>query len=394
MERVRLGSKSAIEYSPHAKELIMTIPFYTSTREYAARKAEFDAAVGAVMAKGDFILGGAVADLEKETAAYLGAKYAVGVASGSDALVIGSDILGFKDGAEVLTPTFTFFASTSCVARLGGKPILVDMNPDTLEMDLADAERRMTKKTKGIVPVHLFCQATPMQAVMDLAKKHNLKILEDAAEAFGMGCLVDGAWKKAGTMGDIGTYSFFPTKTLGAYGDAGLMVTDDEDLYKKIKSYRVHGSLVKYHHDYIGYNSRLDTMQAAVLRVKLAKIDEAIAARARIAAHYTERLSRVSALRFPKVAEGNKPVFYVFNILAPRRDELAASLKEKGIGTSIYYPIPLHLQKCFEYLGHKKGDFPVAEKTCEEVLALPIFPELHEDEVDYICDAVEAFYKR
>jgi len=371
----------------------MDVPFYTSTREYAARKNEFDVAVAAVMARGDFILGGDVVEFEKEAGAFLGAKYAVGVASGSDALVLGADILGYKDGAEVLTPTFTFFASTSCVARLGGKPVLVDMDPETLEMDLADAERRVTKRTKGIIPVHLFIQATPMSPVMNLARRHGLSVLEDAAEAFGMACLVDGRWKKAGTMGDMGIYSFFPTKTLGGYGDAGLMVTDDEDLYRKIKSYRVHGSSVKYHHDYIGYNSRLDTLQAAILRVKLARIDQAIDARARIGARYNERLSRLPQLRLPKVAEGNAPVYYVFNVLAQRRDQLAAFLKEKGVGTSIYYPIPLHLQKCFAYLGYKKEDFPVAERICGEILALPIFPELRDDEIDYVCEKIEEFYK-
>jgi UDP-2-acetamido-2-deoxy-ribo-hexuluronate aminotransferase len=371
----------------------MTVPFYTSTREYESRKAEFDSAAQGVMARGDFILGGEVAEFEREAAAFLGAKYAVGVASGSDALVIGADLLGFRDGAEVLTPTFTFFASTSCVARLGGKPILVDMDEETLEMDLAQAERKATKATKGIIPVHLFLQPTPMQAVMDLARSRGLKVLEDAAEAWGMDSLVDGAWRKAGTIGEIGIYSFFPTKTLGAYGDAGLMVTDDEELYAKIKSYRVHGSSVKYHHDYVGYNSRLDTMQAAIMRVKLRTTREAIAARARHGAHYAERLSGIPGLRLPRVAGGCKPVYYVFNILAPRRDELAAALKEKGIGSSIYYPIPLHLQKCFQYLGYKAGDFPVAERICGEILALPIFPELRDDEVDYVCDAVTAFYK-
>lgn len=371
----------------------MIVPFYTSTREYQARKSEFDAAVAGVMSRGNFILGGEVAEFEKEAAAWLGAGHAVGVASGSDALVLGADILGFRDGAEVLTPTFTFFASTSCVARLGGRPVFVDMDAETLEMDLADAERRITGKTKGIIPVHLFNQATPMQAVMDLARRQGLAVLEDAAEAFGMGCKMDGQWKMAGTIGAIGTYSFFPTKTLGGYGDAGLMVTDDEGLYRKIKSYRVHGSSVKYHHDYVGYNSRLDTLQAAILRVKLSRIEEAIAARARIAARYAERLSLLSGIRIARIAEGNKPVHYVFNILAPRRDELAAFLKGKGIGTSIYYPIPLHLQKCFEYLGYRKGDFPVAERVCGEILALPIFPELADDEVDYVCDSIEAFYR-
>lgn len=371
----------------------MNVPFYTSTREYHKRKEEFDRAVLGVMERGDFILGGEVAEFEKECAAYLGAKYAVGVASGSDALVIGADILGYKDGAEVLTPTFTFFASTSCVARLGGKPILVDMDEETLNMSVSDAERRMTKTTKGIIPVHLFQQPTPMAEVMALAERHGLSVLEDSAEAWGMESLVDGGWKKAGTIGDLGIYSFFPTKTLGAYGDAGLMVTNDEETYKKLKSYRVHGSSVKYHHDYVGYNSRLDTMQAAILRVKLRKTNESIAARARIAARYTERLSGLPGLRIPGIRADAKPVSYVYNILVPRRDELTKALTDKGIGWSIYYPIPLHLQKCFAYLGYKEGDFPVAEKVSKEILALPIFPELEDDEVDCVCDAVTAFYK-
>lgn len=371
----------------------MNVPFYTSTREYRARKTEFDAAVLGVMERGDFILGEDVATFEKEAAEYLGARYAVGVASGSDALVIGSDILGFRDGAEVLTPTFTFFASTSCVARLGGKPVLVDMNEETLNMDLADAERKRTANTVGIIPVHLFLQPTPMQKVMDFARTFKLKVLEDAAEAWGMESFMDGSWKKAGTIGDIGIYSFFPTKTLGAYGDAGLMVTDNEELFKKIKSYRVHGSSVKYVHDYIGYNSRLDTLQAAILRVKLKTTEESIAARAHHAAHYTERLSRLPEIRIPKVAEGNKAVYYVYNILVPKRDELAVYLKEKGIGTSIYYPRPLHLQKCFAYLGHKEGDFPVAERVCKEILALPMYSELGDDEVEFVCDAIESFYQ-
>lgn len=372
----------------------MNVPFYTSTREYSDHKDEFDAAVRGVMERGDFILGNEVTEFEKEAAEWLGVKYAVGVASGSDALVLGSDILGFKDGAEVLTPTFTFFASTSCVARLGGKPVLVDMDEETLEMNVAQAAGKVSDKTVGIIPVHLFLQPTPMQAVMDLARSHNLKVLEDAAEAWGMESRVDGAWRKAGTIGDIGGFSFFPTKTLGSYGDAGLMVTNDEELYRKIKSFRVHGSSVKYHHDYIGYNSRLDSLQAAVLRVKLRITNEAIAARARHAKHYTERLSGISGLRIPSIGEGSRGVYYVYNILVSRRDELAAALKGKGIGTSIYYPIPLHLQKCFAYLGYKEGDFPVAERVCKQILALPIYPEMCDDEIDYVCDEISKFYQK
>lgn len=371
----------------------MIVPFYSATREYLARKDEFDLAVTSVMSRGDFILGREVQEFEKEAAAFLGVHYAFGVASGSDALVLGADILGFSDGAEILTPTFTFFASTSCVARLRGKPILVDLNEETLNMDLQQAAEKITDRTRGIIPVHLFLQPTSMQEVMDMAHRYELKVLEDAAEAWGMESLVNGAWRKAGTIGDIGTYSFFPTKTLGAYGDAGLMVTNDEELSRKISSYRVHGSSVKYCHDYIGYNSRLDTLQAAILRVKLKRSAEAISARHRHAQHYAARLSAIPGLRIPCVQDGGRAVYYVYNILVPKRDTLAARLKERGIGTSIYYPRPLHLQPCFKDLGYREGDFPVSERVCKEILALPIYPELLDEEVDYVCDEISAFFK-
>ncbi len=370
----------------------MHVPFYTSVREYHARKEEFDSAVQGLFERGDFILGKDVAAFEEEAAHWLGVKYAAGVASGSDALVLGADILGFRDGAEVLTPTHTFFATASCLARLGAKPVFVDMDEATLNMDMGQAAQKINDRTKGILPVHLFLQPTPLQEVMDLARAHGLRVLEDAAEGWGMASLVDGAWKKAGTVGDIGIYSFFPTKTLGAYGDAGLMVTDDEELYRKIRMYRVHGSAVKYQHEYIGYNSRLDSLQAAILRVKLRRTDEAIAARARHAVHYSERLSQVPGLRIPGVRRDAHEVYYVYHILAPRRDALAAYLKEKEIGTAIYYPKPLHLQPCFAYLGYKEGDFPVAERVSTEILALPMYPELTDDEIDYVCDAIQKFY--
>ena len=370
----------------------MQVPFYTPVREYHARKAEFDHAVQQVFESGDFILGEDVAAFEKEAASWLGAKYAVGVASGSDALVIGSDILGFRDGAEVLTPTYTFFASASCLARLGARPVFVDMDEETLNMDMRQVAQKVSPRIKGIIPVHLFLQPTPLQEVMDLARANNLKVLEDAAEGWGMQSLVDGAWKKAGTVGDIGIYSFFPTKTLGAYGDAGLMVTDDEALYRKIKMYRVHGTSTKYHHEYIGYNSRLDTLQAAILLVKLTTTEKAIAARERHARHYTERLTGIPGVRVQSVRKDAHPVYYVYNILVPQRDALATYLKGKGIGTTIYYPKPLHLQPCFAYLGYKEGDFPVSERICKEILALPMYPELTDDEVDYVCDTIASFY--
>lgn len=372
--------------------VFMQVPFYTPVREYNQHKVLFDRAITSVLNRGDFILGEDVALFEQEAASWLGARFAVGVASGTDALVLGSDILGFSERTEVLTPTYTFFASASCLVRTGARPVFVDMDEETLNMDLFDAEKKITKKTKGIVPVHLFLQPLPLSEVMRMAHNYNLKVLEDAAEGWGMESLVDGTWRKAGTVGDIGIYSFFPTKTLGAFGDAGLMVTNDEELYTKIRAYRVHGSRERYHHEYVGYNSRLDTIQAAILRVKLARTEEAIVSRARHAQHYTERLSKLPGLRIPRVRQDVRPVYYVYNILVNKRDELAAFLKEHGIGTSIYYPKPLHLQKCFAYLGHKPGDFPVAERISKEILALPMFPELTTDEVDYVCDKIEAFY--
>jgi dTDP-4-amino-4,6-dideoxygalactose transaminase len=229
---------------------------------------------------------------------------------------------------------------------------------------------------------------------MELAKKHQLTVLEDAAEAFGMRTLYSDEHKHAGLIGDIGVFSFFPTKTLGGYGDGGMIVTNNEELYRKAKSYRAHGSTQRYHHDYVGYNSRLDTLQAAILSVKLSHIDNAIRQRAKHAEQYREMLKDIAEIKLPVIKDGNKEANYVFCIKAENRDMLEEHLKQKEIGTSVYYPIPLHLQKCFEYLGYKKGDFPIAEKLCTTVLALPMFPELTEDEVGFVCESITDFYNR
>ncbi|MDR2767636.1 MAG: DegT/DnrJ/EryC1/StrS family aminotransferase [Treponema sp.] len=372
----------------------MKVPFYDATREYAGYKTEFDEAIASVIASGAFILGKQAGDFEEAVKAYTGAKYVAGVANGSDALVIASDILGYGNGAEVITPAFTFFASASCIARLGGRPVFCDVDEDTFCMDMGDAEKRITKNTKGIIPVHLFLQPADMTACMGLAEKHRLTVLEDAAEAFGMKSRYKGGYVHSGVIGDFGVFSFFPTKTLGGYGDGGMLITNNEELYAKAKSYRVHGSSVRYHHDYIGYNSRLDTLQAAILRVKLAHIDAAIKKRAQHAAQYRELLQDVPAVKLPVIKGYAGEVYYVFCLQAENRDGLDRYLKEKGIGVSVYYPIPLHLQKCFEYLGHRKGDFPVAEKLCGKALALPMFPELTEDEVSYVCESIKDFYGR
>lgn len=372
----------------------MNVPFYTSTREYQEHKEAFDQAVQGVMAKGDFILGGEVALFEEEASEYASSRHSIGVANGSDALVIASDVLGYRNKKEVLTPAFTFFASTSCIARLGGTPVFTDVDPDSFCMDMSDAAKRITKNTVGILPVHLFLQMADMTACMKLAEDHKLTVLEDAAEAFGMKQKFKGLYKSAGTIGDFGVYSFFPTKTLGAYGDAGLITVQDDELYAHAKSLRTHGSTLKYHHDYVGYNSRLDTLQAAVLRVKLRHIDTSIQKRKERADQYRALLQGLGDIQLPIVKEGNQEVYYVFTIKTKKRDGLNAYLKEKGIGTSIYYPIPLHLQNCFKDLGYKKGDFPVSEELCQTVLSLPMYPELTEDEVNYTCEAIKDYYKK
>ncbi len=373
----------------------MKVNFYTSQREYHEKKGEFDAAISSIIEKGNFILGAEEAQFEEDIQAYTGAKYAIGVASGTDALIIASDILGFKDGKEVITSPFTFLASTSCISKHGGKPVFVDIDENTFGIDVNKIEEKINSNTVGIIPIHLFDQMVNMDKIMDIANRHNLRVLEDAAEAFGMRWKGTGnQYKHSGTIGDFGVYSFFPTKTLGGYGDGGMIVTNDEKLAQMVKSLRVHGASKKYHYDYIGYNSRLDTLQAAVLSVKLKYIDEAINKRASIAKLYKERLSQCESIRLPIVKGDQNQVYYVFNILVENRDGLAEHLKKNEIGYSIYYPMPLHLQKCFEYLGYKKGDFPVAERVSEKIIALPIYPEITVDEIDYVCDTIKKFYKK
>lgn len=373
----------------------MKVNFYTSVREYEEKKSEFNNAIKSVVESGSFILGKPVTDLEEAVEKYTGAKYAIGVASGSDALVIASDILGFKDGKEVITSPFTFLASASCIIRHKGKPVFVDIDEETLSIDTSKIEEKINENTVGILPIHLFNQMANMDKIMELSNKYNLKVLEDAAEAFGMRWKGNGTeYKHSGTIGDFGIYSFFPTKTLGGYGDGGMIVTNDDELAKLAKSFRVHGASKKYHYDYIGYNSRLDSIQAAVLGVKLKYIDEAIKKRGEVAKLYTEMLSDIKEIRIPKVKGDQKAVYYVFNILAENRDGLAAYLKENEIGYSIYYPMPLHMQKAFKYLGYKEGDFPVAEKLAKEVIALPIYPEITRDEIEYVCDTIRKFYRK
>ncbi|MEG1415714.1 MAG: DegT/DnrJ/EryC1/StrS family aminotransferase [Clostridium sp.] len=371
----------------------MKVNFYTSQREYQEKKDEFNKAILSSIENGVSTLGPEVKKLEEEIKEFTGAKHAIGVASGTDALVLAADILGYKEGTEVITSPFTFFASASCIARCGAKPIFVDIDEETFNIDANLIEEKINEKTKGILPVHLFLQMADMDAIMEIANKHNIGVLEDAAEAFGMRWKGNGeSYKHAGTIGDFGIFSFFPTKTLGGYGDGGMIVTNDDKLYEMAKVYRVHGASKKYHHEFIGYNSRLDSIQAAVLSVKMKYIKGSIEKREEIASWYIEGLKDIDGVRIPKVKGDQKHVYYVFNILAEKRDELANYLKEKEIGFSIYYPKPLHLQECFKYLGHKEGDFPVSEKISKEILALPMYAEITKEEVDYVCSTIREFY--
>jgi dTDP-4-amino-4,6-dideoxygalactose transaminase len=372
----------------------MKVDFYTSKREYEQKKMEFNNAVMNVIERGISTLGKEVGEFENAIKEFTGAKHAIGVASGTDALILASDILGFKDGKEVITSPFTFLASTSCIARHKAKPVFVDIDEETFNIDANKIEEKITENTAGILPIHLFCQMADMDKIMELADKHSLKVLEDSAEAFGMRWKGKGEqYKHSGTIGDMGIFSFFPTKTLGAYGDGGMIVTNDDKLAQLAKMYRVHGASKKYHYDYIGYNSRLDTIQAAVLQVKLKYINDSIKKREEIAQWYMDGLSNCEFIKFPKMKGNQNPVYYVFNILAEKRDQLVEYLKKNEIGNCIYYPIPLHLQKCFSYLGYKKGDFPVAEKISQNIMALPMYPEITEEEVNFVCETIKKFYK-
>lgn len=372
----------------------MKVSFYSSQREFIEKKDEFNRAIQSVLEKGNFILGEQVAQLENEIQRYTHAKYAIGVASGTDALTIASDILGFKDGKEVITSPFTFLASTSCITKHRGRPVFVDIDEETFAMDVNKIEEKVNQNTIGILPIHLFDQMADMDRIMDIAGNHQLRVLEDAAEAFGMSWKGNGRqYKHSGTIGDFGVFSFFPTKTLGGYGDGGMIITNDEELAQRAKYYRIHGASKKYHYDYVGYNSRLDTLQAAILLVKLKYIDDAIRKREEIAKQYIETLSDCKNIRLPKVKGEQKQVYYVFNILAENRDELAEYLARNEIGYSIYYPRPLHLQACFRDLGYKKGDFPISERVSNKIIALPIYPEMTTDEVEFICETIKSFYK-
>jgi len=340
-----------------------------------------------------FILGPDVAALEMEIARYTGARHAVACASGSDALLLALMALDIGSGDEVVTTPYSFFATASSIARLGARPVFVDIEPATYNLDVSKIEAAVTERTRAILPVHLYGQCAEMDALLETGRRHDLPLIEDAAQAIGA---EDGAGR-AGAVGAIGCFSFYPSKNLGAAGDAGMMTTNDDALADRLRALRVHGSCTKYHHDLLGVNSRLDSLQAAVLRVKLPHLDAWSEARRANAERYDqlfEDAGLTEEIGLPFVRDRVRHIFnqYVIRVRNGRRDALAEHLKQSGVGTDIYYPVPLHLQACFSYLGHKEGDFPEAERAARESLALPIYPELTAEQQSYVVEMIREFF--
>jgi dTDP-4-amino-4,6-dideoxygalactose transaminase len=369
----------------------MKVPLLDLRPQHEALRDELVSALVGVLDSQQFVLGPEVKKLEEEIAQYSGVKEAIGCASGSDALLLALMALDLKPGDEIITTPFTFFATGSAITRLSARPVFVDIDPQTYTIDPALVEAAITPRTRAIIPVHLYGQCAEMDALLDIAKRHNIPLIEDAAQAIG----AEDRGRRAGSMGLMGCFSFYPSKNLGAAGDAGMMTTNDAALAERLRVLRVHGGATEYYHSEIGINSRLDGLQAAVLRVKLRHLDRWSEARRQKAARYTE-LFEQTKLGFelipPFVREDGVHIFHQYVIRVPEHhDDLMAYLLEQGIGTRIYYPVPLHLQKCFAYLGYREGEFPESEAASKQTMALPCFPELSDEQQRYVVETISNF---
>lgn len=350
--------------------------------QYEELRPEYEALLGEILESGHFILGKHVAALEQEVAEYNNVRHAVSLASGTDALHLSLRALGIKPGDEVITTPFTFIAAAEAIAYVGATPVFADIDSNSLNIDPASIQAKITSKTKGIMPVHLFGQPANMTEITALARENDLIVVEDCAQAFGA------RYKNSfvGTYGDTGCFSFYPSKNLGAFGDGGMVITNNTDVYNNIKLLRNHGSAAAYKHSFIGYNSRLDEIQAAILRLKLKHIDTYNEKRRSIAELYTSVLG--SSVRCPAEMTDRTHVYHQYTISSPQRDRIQSSLKERMMSSVVYYPIPLHLQKAFDSLGYKIGDFPVCEQAAKEVLSLPIYPELKKEQAGLLAETV------
>lgn len=367
------------------------VPLLDLQAQFQQIRADVLSAIEEVCHEQRFILGQRVEAFETAIAGYLGCRYAVGVASGSDALLLSLMAAGIKPGDEVITVPFTFFSTAGGISRLHAVPVFADVLPDTFTMDPEQLERKITPRTKAIIPVHLFGQCADLESIMEVADRRGIKVIEDACQSIG----ASRRGRKAGTFGYSGCFSFFPSKNLGGVGDGGLIVTNDADLCELLFALRVHGSRSDYHHDHIGLNSRLDALEAAVLRVKLQHLDQWNAKRARNAATYDRLLTEAGLLEhltLPVTDPRNVHVFNQYTLRAQNRDELMAYLKEHGIGHKVYYPVPLHLQECYQPLGYAKGDLPVSEQLAQEVVSLPVYPELTDAQMETVVTRISEFY--
>jgi len=375
-----------------------TIPSFDLKRNYARVKDEIHAALDKVLESQHFVLGPEVETFEKEMALYLEVGDTVTCASGTDALVLALKSLDLKPDDEVITTPFTFFASTSCITRNGAKPVFADVEPDSYNISMEAVLSKITPHTKAVLPVHLFGQTCKLEIIKDELKKRNITLVEDCAQATGAHRMINGTICRAGAMGDMGCFSFFPTKNLGGYGDGGMVsLRDDKERAARIKSLRVHGEGKTYFHEEVGINSRLDALQAAILRVRMRHLEEWNEDRRMVAERYKLLFGEknlLDVITIPAEQKDNRHVYHQYVVRAQKRDELKDFLAAHGVTSRVYYPLPLHLQHCFAYLGYKKGDFPVSEMLADEVLALPMFPELMAEEQEKVVETIAAFYGR
>ncbi|HYD16693.1 MAG TPA: DegT/DnrJ/EryC1/StrS family aminotransferase [Candidatus Nanoarchaeia archaeon] len=364
----------------------MNVPLLDLKAQYASIKPEVDRAIAEVMESQHFILGPKVEECEKAIAAYSNCAFGIGVSSGSDALLACLMAEEIGPGDEVITTPYTFFATVGAISRLGATPVFVDIDPATYNINPSHIEAKITKKTRAIIPVHLYGQTADLDPIMKVAEKHGLVVIEDAAQAIG----AEYKGRRAGSIGHYGCFSFFPSKNLGCAGDGGMIVTDDAKRAEKLKVLRAHGSKPKYYHKVVGGNFRLDALHAAVVTAKLSHLDGWTAGRQRNAKLYDELFSGFNQVERPAVV-ASRHIFNQYVIRVAERDKLQAFLKEKGVGTEVYYPVPMHIQECFAYLGCKEGDFPESERAAKHTLALPIYPELSKEQIKYVAECVKEF---
>lgn len=371
----------------------MKIPFINLYHQNNSLKTEIIKKIEKIIEKSDFILGDEVALFEKNFAKFCGTDYSITVANGTDALTLSLKALGIGKEDEVIVPDFSFYATAGSVLFAGAKPVFVDIDPETLNIDTNLIEKKINKKTKAIIPVHIFGNPADMGKIIEIADCYKLKIIEDASQAHGAKIMIKNKLCRVGSVGDVGCFSFYPTKNLSVFGDGGAITTNNKDIVEKIKMLRNCGRDETGNHKILGYNSRLDTIHAGILNIKLSKIDQWNKKRKEIARIYQKKLSNLPA-KFQKIQKNSYPVYHQFVIITENRNEIKNFLKNENISTSIYYPTPLHLLDAFKDLCYKRGDFPITEEISKKILSLPIFPELKYDEILYICDKIKTFFNR